>query len=311
MNEIDLTVRIGALVLKNPVMTASGTFGGGGREFAPFFDLSVLGAIVGKTITPRPRKGNPPPRTFETAAGLLNSIGLMNPGFDRWVEEVLPVLTGSGTRVVINIAGESWEEYDELAEKLDALPGVDAVEVNISCPNVAEGGACPAQDPASTRRVLAGVRRRTKLPVIAKLSPNVADVTVIARAAEDAGADAVSLVNTFLGTAVDWRRRRPVFRNEVAGLSGPAIKPMALWLVKRVASCLRIPVIGIGGISTAEDAMEFLCAGATAVQVGTASFVTPSAAARVAERLPGLLAEAGAGSVREYVGTLRSPTDEA
>ncbi len=309
--DADLAVSLGDLVLANPVMTASGTFGGSGREFAPYLDLSKLGAIVVKTITPRPRPGNPPPRTRETAAGLLNSIGLQNPGFDRWVGEVLPLLRDIGTRVVINIAGETPAEYDELAGRLDGLPGIDAVEVNISCPNVEQGGACPAQDPAVTHRVISGVRARTRLPVIAKLSPNVEDVTVIARAAEDAGADAVSLVNTFLGTAVDWRTRRPVFRNVVAGLSGPAIKPLALWLVYRVVRAVSVPVIGIGGISTAEDAMEFLLVGATAIQVGTASFRTPSAAARIVRELPALLREAGAGSVREYRGTLRSWSHEA
>jgi dihydroorotate dehydrogenase (NAD+) catalytic subunit len=306
MSGLNLEVRLGRLALRNPVMTASGTFGGSGREFAPYADLRALGAIVVKTITPRPRKGNPPPRTHETAAGMLNSIGLMNPGFCGWVREVLPALADCGTAVVINIGGETEEEYFDLAARLDDLPGLSAVEVNISCPNIAAGGACPAQDPAMTERVIAGVVRRTKLPVIAKLSPNVADVTLIARAAEAAGADAVSLVNTFLGTAFDWRRRRPVFRNIVAGLSGPAIKPLALWLVYRTARAVRIPVIGIGGIMTAGDAMEFLLAGATAVQVGTANFLSPTAAVRIAAELPGLLAEAGATSVEEFRGSLRT-----
>jgi dihydroorotate dehydrogenase (NAD+) catalytic subunit len=305
MAGVDLEVKLGRLTLKNPVMTASGTFGGSGREFAPYFDLSVLGAVVVKTITPRPRKGNPPPRTHETAAGLLNSIGLMNPGFDGWCDHVLPLLAEAGTTVVINIAGETNEEYFELAARLDDLPGIHAVEVNISCPNLEGGGACPAQDPGKTELVIRGVVERTRLPVIAKLSPNVADVTVIARAAEAAGADSVSLVNTFLGTAVKWRERRPVFRNVVAGLSGPAIKPMALWLVKRVAEAVSIPVIGIGGIMNAEDVMEFLLVGATAVQVGTASFLNPAASAEVVRDLPGLLAEVGAKSVREYIGSLR------
>lgn len=305
MAGVDLEVKLGRLTLSNPVMTASGTFGGSGREFAPYFDLSILGAVVVKTITPRPRKGNPPPRTHETAAGLLNSIGLMNPGFDGWCEEVLPLLAEAGTTVVINIAGETYEEYFELAARLDDLPGIHAVEVNISCPNVVEGGACPAQDPQKTEMVISGVVERTRLPVIAKLSPNVADVTVIARAAEAAGADSVSLVNTFLGTAVKWRERRPVFKNVVAGLSGPAIKPMALWLVRRVVQAVSIPVIGIGGVMNAEDVMEFLLVGATAVQVGTANFVNPTAAADVVRDLPGLLAEAGAESVMDYVGSLR------
>jgi dihydroorotate dehydrogenase (NAD+) catalytic subunit len=307
MSDVDLRVRIGALELANPVMTASGTFGGSGREFAPFFDLSVLGAIVAKTITPNPRKGNPPPRTHETPGGMLNSIGLMNPGFDRWVEEVLPVLAGCGTKVVINIAGETTEQYFELADRLDDLEGLDAVEVNISCPNIEQGGRCPAQDPEVTELVISEVRGRTKLPMIAKLTPNVEDITEIAKAAEGAGADAVSLVNTYLGTAVDWRRRRPVFRNVVAGLSGPAIKPMALWLVRRTATAVKIPVVGIGGISTAVDAMEFLLMGATAIQVGTASFIAPSAAAKVVEGLPALLEESGAKSVAEYTGSIELP----
>lgn len=304
MTAPNLEVRIGDLHLKNPIMTASGTFGGSGREFVPYFDLSLLGGVVVKTITPRPRRGNPPPRTHETSAGLLNSIGLMNPGFERWVVEVLPQLQDVGTAVVINIAGETTTEYFELAERLDELPGLHAVEVNISCPNIEQGGACPAQDPQVTERVISGVVERTRLPVIAKLSPNVQDVTEIARACESSGADAVSLVNTFLGTAVDWRSRRAVFRNVVAGLSGPAIKPMALWLVRRVFEAVKIPVIGIGGITTAEDAMEFLLVGATAVQVGTASFISPTAASRVVEELPRLLREVGAESVRDYVGTL-------
>jgi dihydroorotate dehydrogenase (NAD+) catalytic subunit len=305
MAGVDLEVKLGRLTLKNPVMTASGTFGGSGQEFAPYFDLSLLGAVVVKTITPRPRKGNPPPRTHETAAGLLNSIGLMNPGFERWCEEVLPVLADCGTTVVINIAGETTDEYFELAARLDELPGVQAVEVNISCPNVAGGGSCPAQDPVQTSEVIRGVVERTNLPVIAKLSPNVADVTVIARAAEDAGADSVSLVNTFLGTAVDWRSRRPVFRNVVAGLSGPAIKPMALWLVRRVSQAVSIPVIGIGGIMSAADVMEFLLVGACAVQIGTANFLNPTVAADVVRELPLLLEEAGADSVSAYSGSLR------
>ncbi len=304
MAGVDLQVKLGRLTLKNPVMTASGTFGGSGREFAPYFDLSLLGALVVKTITPRPRMGNPPPRTQETAAGLLNSIGLMNPGFDRWCDEILPLLADCGTTVVINIAGETFEEYFELAARLDELPSLHAVEVNISCPNVAQGGACPAQDPKTTELVIRGVVERTRLPVIAKLSPNVADITVIARAAEAAGADAISQVNTFLGTAVKWRERRPVFKNVVAGLSGPAIKPMALWLVRRVAEAVSVPVIGIGGIMNAEDVMEFLLVGATAVQVGTANFVNPTAAADVVRDLPALLGEAGAASVAEYSGSM-------
>lgn len=304
MGDADLGVRIGRLSLDNPVLTASGTFGGSGQEFAPFFDLSILGGIVGKTITPNPRLGNPPPRTQETAAGLLNSIGLMNPGFEQWILDVLPDLRRSGTRVIINIAGETEQQYYDLAERLDDLEGVDGVEVNISCPNVEQGGKCPAQDPEITHRVLTGVLQRTKLPIIAKLTPNTEDITVIAAAAEAAGVDAVSLVNTYLGTALDWRRKRFVFKNRVAGLSGPAIKPMALWLVHRVYQAISIPIVGIGGISTAEDAMEFLCAGAAAIQVGTASFLKPSAAADVVRDLPARLAEAGASSVREYVGTL-------
>jgi dihydroorotate dehydrogenase (NAD+) catalytic subunit len=298
-----LAVEIGGLRLANPVLTASGTFGQA-TEFSAFFDLNLLGGIVVKTIMPRARPGNAPPRTHETAAGMLNSIGLPGPGIDGFLEDELPLLRQLRIPVIVNFAGEVEEEFLELAAKLEGVDGVAGLEANLSCPNVREGGACFAQDPGVTERVTRGIKERTDLPLIVKLTPNVGDVPTIACAAEAGGADAVSLVNTFLGVAIDWRRWRPVFANVVAGLSGPAIKPMALRHVFEVAQAVRIPVVGIGGITTPEDAVEFLLAGATAVQVGTASFVEPLASARIAERLPELLDEMGAETVRDVIGGL-------
>ncbi len=300
-----LAVEIGDLRLANPVLTASGTFGQG-AEFEAFFDLNILGGIVVKTITPRPRPGNPPPRIHETASGMLNSIGLPGPGIDGFLTDELPRLAALDTPIIVNIAGETEGEFAELAAKLEGVPGVAALEANLSCPNVQAGGACPAQDTGMTKRILRAMKEETGLPLIAKLTPNVGDVPETARAARDGGADAVSLVNTFLGMAVDWRRRRPVFANVVAGLSGPAIKPMALKHVYDVARAVDIPVIGIGGISTAEDALEFLLAGATAIQVGTASFVDPLAGPKIVEGLPALLDAIEAEDVRSIIGGLRT-----
>ena len=288
-----LAVDIGALRLANPVMTASGTFGQA-TELEAFFDLNRLGAIVVKTITPHARAGNAPPRTHETAAGMLNSIGLPGPGIEGFIADELPRMAPLDVPVVINVAGENEGQFTDLARRLADVPGVAAIEVNLSCPNVTEGGVNYAQDAAVTHRILASMRAVYDRPLIAKLTPNVADVGAIARAAEEGGADAVSLVNTFLGMAIDWRRRRSVFRNVVAGLSGPAIKPLALHLVHVAARAVSIPVIGIGGISTPEDAIEFILAGATAIQVGTATFFDPLAAPRIVERLPSLLDAIGA-----------------
>ena len=274
---MDLSVEIGSLRLKNPIMVASGTFGYG-REAAEFGPLDRLGAIVAKSITLEPRPGNPPPRVVETAAGLLNSIGLANPGLEAFLAEELPFLCSLGTRVVVNIAGRSIDEYALLAERLDGVQGVDAIELNMSCPNVRCGGLAFSTDPDTAHNLVSRVRRATGLPLIAKLSPNVTDIVPIARAVEEAGADAVSLINTLVGLAVDWRRRRSRLAGFTGGLSGPAIKPVALRMVWEAARACRVPVIGIGGIVSVDDVLEFLVVGARAVQVGTANFLDPLAA---------------------------------
>jgi dihydroorotate dehydrogenase (NAD+) catalytic subunit len=300
-----MEVALGPLRLRNPVMTASGTCGSG-LELLPYADLGRLGAVVGKTVTREPRAGNAPPRTFETASGMLNSIGLQNPGIERFVAEVLPQVAAAGYPFVANVAGETPEDFADLAARIDAAAArhpVAGVEANLSCPNVA-GGLDFSTDPSLAARVVAAMRRATRLPLLAKLSPNVTDVRPLARACEEAGADAVTLVNTYLGAAVDWRRRRPVFGRVMAGLSGPAIKPLALYQVWRASSAVRIPVVGIGGIETAEDALEFLCAGARAVQVGTALFRSPTAANDLLDGMERLLAEQGVADVADLVGTL-------
>ena len=307
-----MEVSLGGLRLRNPVLTASGTCGSG-LELAPFADLARLGGVVGKTVTREPRPGNPPPRTFETAGGMLNSIGLQNPGIDRFVEEVLPEVAKAGYVFVANVAGESAEDFAGLAARIDeaaARHGVAALEANLSCPNVA-GGLDFSIYPRLAAKVVAAMRRATRLPLVAKLSPNVTDVRPLARACEEAGADALSLVNTYLGAAVDWRRRAPVFGRVLAGLSGPAIKPLALFQVWRASSAVGIPVIGIGGIETAEDALEFLCAGARAVQVGTALFRSPAAAGEILDGMERLLEENGVADVNDLVGTLRPRAEPA
>lgn len=295
-----LHVRIGSLELRNPVLTASGTYGLG-YEFARLADLARIGGVVGKTVTMTPRLGNAPPRTFETAGGMLNSIGLMNPGWDGFVRETLPRIRELACPFVLNVAGKSEEEFVELARRAAGLEGVAALELNLSCPNVA-GGLDFSAEPATTERIVKRCRGACPLPLLAKLSPNVGDMVPIARAAEAGGADALSCVNTFLGTAIDWRRRTTVFPRVVAGLSGPAIKPMALLAVLRVSRAVRIPVVGIGGVATAEDVLEYLVAGATAVQVGTACFWDPALPVRIADRLAELLSEAGVADVRDLVG---------
>jgi len=300
--QVDLKVTLGRLHLANPVMVASGTFGYA-REMQGLVDLGRLGAILPKTITPEPRPGNPPPRTVETAAGMLNSIGLDNDGLEAFVEHTLPYLAGLGTRIIVSIAAASREQFIDMAARLDGLPGVDALELNISCPNVS-GGVDFGTDARMCERLVSGVREGCRLPVLAKLTPNVTEITEIARAAEAGGADAVSLINTLLGMAVDWRRRRPRLGNVLGGLSGPAIKPVALGAVYRVARAVKIPVVGIGGIAGIDDVMEFLVAGASAVQIGTANFYNPTVCTQVLDALPEALARLGAGSVAEVVGTL-------
>jgi len=299
---IRLDVQLGRLRLANPIMVASGTFGYA-REMAGLVDLARLGGIVPKTITQQPRGGNPPPRTVETAAGMLNSIGLDNDGVEAFIARQLPYLASLGPAVIVSIAGKSGEEFVRLAERLQQIDDIDAVELNVSCPNVS-GGTDFGADPALCEQVVASVRRSCSYPILAKLTPNVTNVAEIARAAEAAGADALSLINTCLGMAVDWRRRRPVLGNVLGGLSGPAIKPIALRIVYQVARAVKIPLVGIGGIASIDDVMEFLVTGASAVQIGTANFYNPTATMRILDALPAALAELGAKSVGEVVGTM-------
>lgn len=302
---MDLAVQLGRLSLKNPVLVASGTFGYI-REMASFVPLHELGGLIPKTVTARPRAGNPTPRTVETASGLLNAIGLDNDGIDHFLAHHWPYLKTVGTAIIANVAGESEDDFVALAEQVGRTPGIAAVELNLSCPNVSHGLDLGI-DPAAVGRVVARARAACPLPIIAKLTPNVTDVVPIARAAAEAGVDAVSLINTIKGMAIDWRRRRPILANDIGGLSGPAIKPVALRMVWDVARALpTLPIIAIGGIWTADDAMEFLVAGASAVQVGTATFADPGSSGRLLQELPAKLASLGVQSVREVVGTLRS-----
>jgi len=302
---ISLDVQLGRLHLANPIAVASGTFGYA-REMAGLVDTTRLGAILPKTITLAPRAGNPPPRTVETTGGMLNSIGLDNDGMAAFIERQLPYLAGLGTAVIVSIAGKSQSEFTEMAAQLDGQPGIAALELNVSCPNVS-GGVDFGTDPAMCEKVVSGVRGACSLPVLAKLTPNVTDITAVARAAARGGADAICLINTCLGMAVNWRRRRPVLGNVLGGLSGPAIKPIALRAVYQVAHTVDVPLMGIGGIATIDDVMEFLVAGASAVQIGTANFYHPTASIEILDALPGALAELGARRVADAVGTLEDP----
>lgn len=299
---VDLRVSLGRLRLANPVMVASGTFGYA-REMEHLVELGRLGAILPKTITAEPRKGNAPWRTVETSAGMLNSIGLDNDGIEAFIEHHLPYLAGLGSPIVVSVAGRTHDEFVSLAARLDGLPGVAAVELNISCPNVSHG-VDYGTDPALCERVVAGARAACALPILAKLTPNVTSVADIARAAEAGGADAISLINTVLGMAVDWRRRRTLLGNGMGGLSGPAIKPIALRAVYQAARAVSIPVVGIGGIASVDDCMEFLVAGASAIQIGTANYYRPRVSMEILDGLPAAIASLGAASVEEIVGTL-------
>ncbi len=299
----DLSVTLGRLRLANPILVASGTFGYA-REMAGAVDFARLGAVIPKTVTRQPRAGNPPPRTVETPSGMLNAIGLDNDGIEYFIRHHLPYLRTLPTAIIANVAGKTEEEFVEMAEMLGRESGLAAIELNLSCPNVA-GGTDFATSPEVTGRIVRRARAVCDVPLIAKLTPNVTDVVAVARAAAEAGADAVSLVNTFVGMAIDWRRRRAILGNKTGGLSGPAIKPLALRLVWQVARNVEVPILGIGGIATLDDAMEFLVAGASAVQLGTVNFYDPTAAQRIVEALPGALASVGARTVREVVGTLR------
>jgi dihydroorotate dehydrogenase (NAD+) catalytic subunit len=302
---VDLSVTLGRLRLPNPILVASGTFGYG-KEMVDFVELRRLVGIVPKTITPLPRAGNVPWRTIETAAGLLNSIGLDNDGVDAFLRHQLPFLLGCGSPVIVSIAGADQRDFVQVADRLEGVPGIAALELNISCPNVSHGVDL-GTDPEACRSVVAGVRGVTRVPVIAKLTPNVTSIAAVARGARDGGADALTVINTCQGMAVDWRRRKPLLGNVVGGLSGPAIKPIALRCVHQVRQAVDTPIIGVGGIMTIDDVMEFLVTGATAVQVGTASFAEPRSSTRLLDALPGALAEAGVTRVSDLVGSIRLP----
>ena len=301
-----LEVQLNRLRLKNPILVASGTFGYA-REMAAFADFSQLGGIIPKTVTPLPRPGNPPPRTVETSSGLLNSIGLDNDGLDAFIEKHLNALLGLGTSIIANIAGKNTGEFVEMARKLNQFPGLAAIELNISCPNVS-GGVDYGTNPQMAADVVSSVRAACDLPVIAKLTPNVTSVVDIARAASDAGADALSLVNTFQGLAVNWKKRKPILGNGIGGLSGPAIKPLALRIVWQVAQAVKTPIIGIGGIQSIDDVMEFLVCGASAVQIGTANFYNPTLATSLVKELDSIVAQEGCESVTELIGTIQPST---
>ena len=301
----DLSVDIAGMKLRNPIMTASGTFGYG-EEFAPYMDLQTIGAIVTKGLSLKPRAGNPTPRIVETPAGMLNAIGLQNVGIDAFIEKKVPFLRTVDTPCIANFFGGTVDEYVEVARRLDAVPEVAALEMNISCPNVKEGGIVFGSDPDCAAGVVAACRKATGKPLIVKLSPNVTDVVTMAKACVDAGADALSLINTLVGMAIDIKKRRPVLANITDGLSGPAIKPIALRMVWQVARAVDVPLIGIGGIMSATDVVEFLLAGATAVQVGTASFVTPGISQQIAHDLQQWMQENGVADVRSLIGALQT-----
>jgi len=299
-----LAVEVGPLKLKNPVITASGTFGYG-TEFLPFADLRRLGGICVKGLSLKPRKGNPPPRTFETPAGMINAIGLANVGVEEFVTQKLPALRPYGTAVIANVFGETVEEYVEVARIASEGEGLAALELNISCPNTERGGRVFGCDPDGTRRVVSAVRKVTSLPLIVKLTPNVTDIVDIARAAMDSGADILSLVNTFLGIAVNLEHRKLVLANGVGGVSGPAIKPQALYLVHRVCREMKVPVIGMGGIMNATDALEFMLVGARAIQVGTANFVDPASSIKILDGIVEVLHRMRIEDVNDLVGSLK------
>ncbi len=305
----DLRVRLGRLELPNPILVASGTFGYA-REMERLLDLSRLGGIVPKTITAQPRIGNAPWRTVETAAGMLNSIGLDNDGLDAFIAHHLPYLSQTGSPLIVSIAGRSADEFVEMTGRLGQCAGIAGIELNISCPNVS-GGVDLGTDPKMCRDVVARSRDAGPLPIIAKLTPNVTSIAEIARGAADGGADAISLINTLLGMGIDWRRRRPLLGNVMGGLSGPAIKPIALRCVYQVAQAVKTPLIGIGGIATIDDVMEFLVAGATAVQLGTANFYDPTVSMKILNALPAALAEAGVSRVGELVGSLTTNAERS
>ena len=300
---VDTSVKIAGLSLKNPVLTASGTFGYG-SEFCDFMELSRIGGIIVKGTTIRPRQGNPYPRMAETPSGMLNAVGLQNKGVDYFVDHIYPVIKDYNTNIIVNVAGSTVDDYVAAAERMNELEAVPAIELNISCPNVKAGGMAFGTSPEAAREVVAAVRRVYKNTLIVKLSPNVTSITDIALAVESAGADSVSLINTLMGMAIDAERRKPLLSTITGGLSGPCVKPVALRMVWQVAKAVKIPVIGLGGISNAADAVEFLLAGATAIQIGTANFIDPAISAKVASGIEDYLIRHGFSSVKELVGAL-------
>jgi len=301
MEDCDLTVRIGRMNLKNPVVVSSGTFGFG-EEFEGFFDLSRLGAIIPKGISLKPMAGNPPPRIFETEGGILNSIGLQNPGFREFIKNKLPYYKNLKTHLIINFFGNTQKEYVELARRFDDVAGISGLEMNISCPNVKRGGIVFGTDPQMAYRLVQAVRKATALPLIVKLSPNVTDIALMAESVEEGGADAVSLVNTFRAMAVNIHTKKPELGNTIGGLSGPAIKPIALRMVWEVGQAVNIPIIGMGGIMNAKDAIEFILVGASAVQIGTANLINPKTGIEVIHGIKKYLTQNKIDRIQKLIG---------
>lgn len=301
---MDTTVKIAGVEFKNPVMTASGTFGSG-QEYSEFFDLAKLGAVVTKGVANVPWPGNPTPRIAETSAGMLNAVGLQNPGMEVFCQRDLPLLKDVDTNVIVNVCGKTTQDYCEVVERLADEEAVDMLEINISCPNVKEGGIAFGQNPCSVEEITREIKKVAKQPIIMKLSPNVTDITETAKAAEAGGADALSLINTLTGMKIDVERQNFVLANKTGGLSGPAIKPIALRMVYQVANSVNLPIIGMGGISTPADALEFMLAGATAVSVGTANFVDPWAAPKIVTGIEDYLNRHNYQKVTEIIGLVK------
>ena len=299
-----MSVNLAGVTLKNPVMTASGTFGSG-AEYSEFVDLNHLGAVVTKGVANVPWPGNPTPRVAETTGGMLNAIGLQNPGIDLFSKRDLPFLEKYDTKVIVNVCGHSTEEYLDVVERLADEPRVDMLEINISCPNVKEGGIAFGQDPKAVEAITKAVKAKAKQPIIMKLSPNVTDITVMAKAAEAGGADCLSLINTLTGMKIDIERQTFAIANKTGGLSGPAVKPVAVRMVYQVANAVKIPIIGMGGICTAEDAMEFILAGATAVSIGTANFANPYTTVEVIDGIEAYMRRHGVEDVNELIGLVK------
>ena len=301
---VQLNTKIGSLELKNPVMTASGTFGYG-TEYSDFMDINRLGAIIVKGTTLNPRQGNPYPRMAETPAGMLNAVGLQNKGVDYFVDHIYPEVRKFQTNVIVNVSGSCIEDYIQCASIINTLDGIPAIELNISCPNVKQGGMAFGVKPESAAQVVSAVRKAYDKTLIVKLSPNVTDITEIARAVEGAGADCVSLINTMLGMAIDAEKRKPILSTITGGMSGPAVKPVALRMVWQTARAVKIPIIGLGGICSATDAVEFLLAGASAIQIGTANFIDPSISEKVVDGIEDYLERHNFNSVQEIIGALQ------